>query len=84
MGAVHIKGQFSGSLYPKEPDPVYPAQHCKDLCAADPKCIAFGTVPNQYFSNLENADGTTNTTCDIFIGHKNHGHLSLILSGRAE
>jgi hypothetical protein len=83
MGAVHVKGQSSGTLSPKEPDPVYPA-HCKGSLYSRSEIIAFGTVPNQYFSNFETADGTTNMTCDIFIGHKNHGHLSLILSGLAE
>jgi hypothetical protein len=80
-GFVHFKNWAGGmgaqSTYPLNADKYLPKSTtsravpqniAKDLCAADLKCTAFHT--NAWFSNFDNADGTTNTTYDMFPGIK--------------
>jgi hypothetical protein len=55
------------SHLPKSTTSPIPHNIHTDLCAADPKCTAFDGT---YFSNFDNADGTTNTTYDMFLGIK--------------
>jgi hypothetical protein len=68
MGAQSTVRDGSADTYlPKSTTSLVPRNIYKDLCAADPKCTAFN---GEYFSNLDNADGTTNTTYDMFLGIK--------------
>jgi hypothetical protein len=68
MGAqsTAADGGSADRYLPKSTTSPIPHNIFKDLCAADPKCTAFSFA----FSNFGNADGTTNTTYDMFLGIK--------------
>jgi hypothetical protein len=67
MGAQSTANDSSADrCLPKSTTSNVPHNILKDLCAADPKCTAFSFV----FSNFGNADETTNTTYDMFLGIK--------------
>jgi hypothetical protein len=55
------------SHLPKSTTSPIPFNTENGLCAADPKCTAFN---GEAFSNVDSVDGTTNTTCDMFLGIK--------------
>jgi hypothetical protein len=80
-GFVHFKNWAGGmgaqstevtggtdSYLPKSTTSHVPQNIAKDLCAADPQCTAFNY--HAFFSNFDNADGSTNTTYDMFLGIK--------------
>jgi hypothetical protein len=68
MGAQSTSPLNVDRYLPKSTTSRVPQNIAKDLCAADPKCAAFHI--NAWFSNFSNADGTTNTTYDMFLGIK--------------
>jgi hypothetical protein len=68
MGAQSTLPLKEDHNLPKSTTSPVPQNIAKDLCAADPKCTAFNIYA--WFSNFDNADGSTNTTYDMFLGIK--------------
>jgi hypothetical protein len=69
VGAQSTYPLAADKYLPKSTTSQVPHNIVKDLCAADPKCTAF-QYQYAWYSNFDNADGTTNTTYDMFLGIK--------------